>query len=222
MTGDDRAHKTMQDRRGGRLRYRWGMPKHKPHPIRHLLLAVIALLAVSLRGTPTATAANGSWEWGPPGFSAAWTPGQRLDYIVQYGIADPAANYWTPFWSGAGASNVWTGVADTGPRNTFAVNHDINARYGIPVLGYLDVVTPLFGTNHLEIAATVTQVWNDIVDFVSGVWDAITGWFESVFDSYESTGGYDDWGGGWEGGWDSGGWDNGFDGGYGGYSYGGL
>lgn len=189
------------------------MSKTRTKPIAHLVFILVALAVTTFRATPSAEAANGSWEYGPAGFSAAWTPAQRLDYIVDYGIADPAANYWTPFWSGANASNVYTGVADTGLRNSFAINHDINARYGVPVLGYLDIVTPLLGTNHLEIAATVSSIWNAITEFASSVWNSFTSLFESEYESFEDTGSYSDWG-------DS--WDNGFESDYGGYGYGGA
>ncbi|MEZ4398834.1 MAG: hypothetical protein R3B06_02355 [Kofleriaceae bacterium] len=187
------------------------MPNKRNTSLARLAFIVVTVAVAMFGAAPSAQAASGNWEWGPPGFSAAWTADQRLDYIVQYGIADPAANYWTPFWSGAGASNVYTNVPDTGARNTFAVNHDINTHYGIPLLGYLDIVTPLLGTNELQIAATVSSIWTSITDCVSSIWTSITDLFTNEYDSYESSGWYDS----------GGGWDNGFDSGYGGYGYGG-
>lgn len=176
-------------------------------------LAVAAALATVAAPT-TADARN--WEWGPSGFSQGWSAADRLAYIRDHGIADPGANYWTPWGSGHTESSYWVGGSNTGAQNTFAVNHDINAHYGIPLLGYLDIVTPLLGTNHLEIAATVTSIWNGIVEAVTNVVNSVVEWvtsgWQSDYTSYESTGsyyfdsfdngfdydfgGYDSWGGG--------------------------
>jgi hypothetical protein len=171
-----------------------------------LLVGIITLGSLAR----TASAMNGSWTWGPPGFSAGMSPMQREYYLVNQGLADPNVNYWTPFWQSGHDPNVYTGTVDTGLRNTFAVNHDINANFGIPLLGYLDVFTPLLGTNELQIAATVSSVWNSITSAVSSVWHAVTSLFSTDYTRYSTTGGYSDAG-----------WDNGFDGSFDGYDGGG-
>jgi|GEM_PF-2782232 len=168
--------------------------------------AIVLTLAIAAFLTTPSAQARGSWEWGPAGFSAAWSHADRIAYVADYGIADPGVNYWTPFWSGSAQGSNYTGVSNTGLQNTFAVNHDINATYGLPILGYLDIVTPLFGTNQLEIAATVTTIWNAVVDTVSTIWNSITSVFTSDYTSYQNTGSYSNFG-----------FDNGFGGSYGGY-----
>lgn len=168
-------------------------------------LMVLATLFVAR----DAHAQNGSWTWGPPGFSNGWSQQQRADYLISHGLADPNASYWTPFWSGEHGS-VYTGVTDTSFRNGYSVNHDINSAYGIPLIGYIDVFTPLFGTNELEIGIGLGMLWNSIVDTVSNLWNSFTDLFRSDYTSYNSTGSYPS------------GWDNAFTEGYGGYgSYGG-
>lgn len=160
-------------------------------------LVVSAWLTI---GASDARAQNGSWSWGPRGFSALMTPAERETYLVTNGLADPNVNYWTPFWQSGHEANVYTGRPDTGDRNTFAINHDINANFGIPIVGYLDVFTPLFGTNELAISATISSVWNGIVDAVTSTWNFVTSLFSRDYTSYVDTG---DYGGG-------GGWDNGY------------
>lgn len=157
----------------------------------------------------TAHAQAGNWTWGPPGFSVGMSPMDREYYLVNQGLADPLVNYWTPFWSGSSGPNVYTGAFDEGFRNTFAVNHDINANFGIPVLGYLDIFTPLLGTNELAIGSTIASVWNGIVNTVSSVWNSITSLFSRDYSSYTSTGDYSDDG-----------WDNAFDDSYDSYDCG--
>jgi hypothetical protein len=170
-------------------------------------LAVV--LAVGLGAslwTSSAEAQNGFWSWGTPGFSAGMSPVDRGAYVVNQGLADPSAGYWTPFWQAGSDPNYYTGVPDTGYQNTFAVNHDINANYGIPVLGYLDIFTPLIGTNELAIASTVSSIWGGIVDAVSSVWNSVTSIFSSDYTSYNNTGTYSDYS-----------YDNAFDTSYSGY-----
>ena len=158
--------------------------------------------------TRTAHAQNGNWAWGSPGFTSGWSPAQRENYLVTNGLADPSVDYWTPFWQSGDQPNVYTGQPDVGYQNEYAVNHDINANFGIPVVGYLDIFTPLIGTNELEIGATIQSVWDGIVDSVSSTWDYVTDWFSSDYSSYIDTGTYFD-----------GGWDNGFMDSYSGYDY---
>lgn len=170
---------------------------------------LVGIVIGSLAGT--ASAQNGTWTWGQPGFSAGMSPMDREYYLANQGLADPLVNYWTPFWQSGHDPNVYTGALDEGARNTFAVNHDINANFGIPILGYLDIFTPLVGTNELAIAATVASVWHSITDTVSAVWHSVTSLFSADYTSYADSGDYA-----------GAGWDNGFDGSYDGYSDGGT
>lgn len=158
-----------------------------------LMTAVIA--AGWLVATPEkAHAQNGFWHWGPPGFSHGHSPEWRMQKLLNEGLADPMVDYYTPFWRPERGSEE-IGYIDKGYRNEYSINHDINAAAGIPLLGYIDVVTPLFGTNELAIAATVASVWNSIVDTVSSAWNWVTSAFSSRFTSYVDTGGYSGGGG---------------------------
>jgi hypothetical protein len=178
--------------------------------VRWMLMIVLMGVGTFL-AAPEASAQNGTWHWGAPGFSAGMSPGDREQYLINQGLADPNVNYWTPFWGSSSDPNVYTGASNTGYQNTFAVNHDINANFGIPVIGYLDIFTPLFGTNERAIGSTISSVWNSIVSTVSSVWNSVTSLFQSDYTSYNSSGGY---GGG--------GYDNSFSSSYSGYgSYGG-
>lgn len=101
-----------------------------------------------------------SLAWGAPGFSQGWTASQRNDYLGQHGVADPNANYWTPFWSQVPGPNEYTGSPDTSARNTFAAIHDYNlARGSWPwYLSYFDVVTPTWGVTHDDLDAALSQL----------------------------------------------------------------
>ena len=171
-----------------------------------LVSVVLALVLGTVLAPSEAHAQAGSWSWGTPGFTDGWSSQDRTNALATQGLADPNVNYWTPFWGGYDGANYYTGDVNTGLQNTFAVNHDINANFGIPLLGYLDIFTPLFGTNELAIASTVASVWSSIVDTVSSVWSSISSVFSSDYSSYESTGTYNtDYGNSS---------DNAFDGGY--------
>lgn len=66
-------------------------------------------------------------------------------------------NYWTPGLPG-GMPNAYTGIYDGGRMNTFAVIHDYNVRnspFG-GFLGYIDIITPLFGITHQQIGGLAT------------------------------------------------------------------
>lgn len=178
---------------------------------RAMWMTAIVVAAVLGSSATRAHAQNGIWSWGTPGFSAGMSPMDRENYLINQGLADPNVNYWTPFWQSGHAPNVYTGTRDTGYRNEFAVNHDINANFGIPVLGYLDIFTPLVGTNERAIAATVSSVWNSVVDAVSTVWSSVTSLFSTDYTSYSNVGSYS-----------GGGWDNGFMDSYSGYGGGGI
>jgi hypothetical protein len=160
------------------------------------ILALAAVAAVAARSSPAAAAGN--WYWGTGGIYAGQSAQEVADHLVNDGIADPNVNYWTPFWQSGSAPNtrLGAGVVDKSFRNEFAVNHDINAEHGIPVLGYLDIVTPLLGTNERAIASTVSSVWNSIVDTVSSVWSSVTSLFSSSYSSYQTYGNfsYSGWG----------------------------
>jgi hypothetical protein len=102
---------------------------------------------------------SSSLQWGAPGFTQGWTAQQRADYLRDHGVADPNANYWTPFWSSGPRHNEYTGTPDTGMRNEFAAIHDYNlATKDWPwFLTYFDVVTPLFGVTHRDLDAAVVE-----------------------------------------------------------------
>jgi hypothetical protein len=156
--------------------------------------------------------AAGTWHWGPAGIYRGQNPYVIENHLINDGIADPNVNYWTPFWQHGSDPNTFlpVGQTDTSYRNEFAVNHDINAEFGIPLLGYIDIFTPLFHTNELAIAATISSVWSSVVNTVSSVWSSITSIFQSDYSSYSSTSSYSDSG-----------FDNAFDGGFSGYDGGG-
>jgi hypothetical protein len=175
-----------------------------------ILLVVVAALGLgTFLSTPEAHAQNGTWTWGTPGWSRGLSPGDINSRLVTQGLADPLVQYYTPFWQGNGP-NYNIATPDTGYRNTFSVNHDINASFGIPILGYLDIFTPLLGTNELAIAAAISSLWTSIVDTVSQVWNSITSIFQSDYTSYSDYGSYGDYD-----------FDNGFDVGFGDYGGGG-
>jgi hypothetical protein len=162
--------------------------------IKILALAVVA--AVVARSSPAAAAGN--WHWGTPGIYRGMDPTTKAHHVIQDGIADPNTDYWTPFWERGNAPNkeLGAGAIDKGFRNEFAVNHDINAQAGLPVIGYLDVVTPLFHTNELEIASTVSTIWNNIRDTVSSMWSSVTSLFTGGYNDYQTYGNfsYSGWG----------------------------
>ncbi|MDB4968060.1 MAG: hypothetical protein JWN44_3749 [Myxococcales bacterium] len=110
-------------------------------------------------GIPLGPIGSSSLQWGAPGFTQGWTAEQRRDYLGQHGVADPNANYWTPFWSNGPRLNSYTGVPDTGARNQFAAIHDYNlaAQQWPWFLSYFDVVTPLSGYTHGDIDAAVLE-----------------------------------------------------------------
>lgn len=67
-------------------------------------------------------------------------------------------NYWTPGLPGVGVPNTYTGVYDAGRMNTFAVLHDYNVMkspFG-GFLGFIDLISPLFGITHQQIANLAT------------------------------------------------------------------
>lgn len=159
------------------------------------LLAGLAIAGLLVSAPGMAHAQNGSWRWGPPGFSHGQSPQWRMEQLLNHGLADPMVDYYTPVWGSERGSTEINHV-DTGFRNTFSINHDINAAAGIPILGYLDILTPLLGTNHLAIAATVSSVWNGITDAVSSAWNWLTDRFSSSYNDYVSSGSYS--GGGYD------------------------
>ena len=175
------------------------------------ILAFAAVAAASMRPSPAEAAGN--WHWGAPGVYAGQSPAQVAAHVVNDGIADPGVNYWTPFWQGGSDPNIRlpAGTVDKSQRNEFGVNHDINAQHGIPLVGYLDIFTPLLHTNELAIASTVSSVWNNIVDTVSQVWSSFTSLFRNDYSSYSTFGNYS-----------NSGWDNGFTSSFTGYGGGGC
>jgi hypothetical protein len=154
------------------------------------LALVVAVGLGSFVGAPSAHAQNGSWSWGSCGSTSSMSAVDRENMLVNSGIADPCVNYWTPFYGRYDGPNYWVGTENTGYQNTFAVNHDINANFGIPYLGYIDVLTPLMGTNELAIASAVSTIWNNLVGFVSNVWNSITSLFSTDYSSYSDTSSY--------------------------------
>jgi hypothetical protein len=108
-----------------------------------------------------AVGSSSSVRWGPPGFSAGWTAEERGSYLGAHGIADPAANYWTPFWSSDPSPSLYTGSVDTSRLNSFAALHDFNiAAHDWPWLAdYFDVVTPLSGYSHRDLDASIAAAW---------------------------------------------------------------
>ena len=102
--------------------------------------------------------------------------------------------------------NVWNGTVDKGYWNSFAVNHDINAHSGIPGIGYLDILTPAFGTNELDFVAPRDFMEQKIHELVPPIIDA-GGWLApSYVDAFN---GWDDYGS-----LSYGSFDNGFGGGF--------
>jgi len=169
--------------------------------MRSIVIGAAVVAALSLLPVREAAAQNGQWSWTSCGATQGWSDWDRELALVNQGIADPCVNYWTPFYARIDGANYWAGTSNTGYQNTFAVNHDINANFGIPYLGYVDIFTPLLGTNELAIASTVANVatyaWNGVVS----VAQTIGGWFTSLFssnkDQYQNsqtsdTGGYPD------------------------------
>ena len=176
---------------------------------------LLGLGVAVLGGIPAASAQNGQWTWGSPGWSYGFELRHVENALIDVGLADPNRNYFTPHLPGSSRpSSEYTGVADTGYRNTYAVNHDINTAAGL----YPDVVSPLFGTNALAIGAAISSIWDSIQETVSDLWSSFTGLFRetyydlSEFEGYSnptfdfdngfefSFGGYESWGGGGGGG----------------------
>jgi len=141
-----------------------------------------AIAAPSVSATPPASGPSGvvpiaaglpvgaavgssSLTWGTPGFTQGWTPEERERYLAEHGVADPAVEYWTPFWEHL-PPNYYTGSVDTGARNTFGTIHDYNiARDDWGWIGdYLDVVTPLTGRTHDDIDDGAARAWQSLRD----------------------------------------------------------
>lgn len=140
--------------------------------------------------SPSASAQNGAWTWGPPGWSAGFEVRHVERALIDVGLADPNRDYFTPGLPG-GTSSVYTGTYDTGYQNTFAVNHDINAHAGIPGFGYIDIFTPAIGTNELAIASTVSSIWSGVVETVSNLWGWFTGLFAEKYYDMSEFGGFE-------------------------------
>lgn len=174
-----------------------------------IVMAVGVAFAVEM---PTATAQNGQWTWGTPGWSYGFELRHVENALTDAGLADPNRKYWTPHVPGSGApSSVYTGVPDTGYQNTYAVNHDINTAAGY----YWEIASPLAGSNLPAIGASLASMWESVQETTSEMWgslndsyqatyDAISeipGYFDPTFDFFDNAfdftfDGYEFWGGG--------------------------
>jgi hypothetical protein len=124
-------------------------------------------IAAAARAIPVAAVGASSLGWGEPGFSRGMTPAQRQAHLGATGIADPNANYYSPFWAAGERPNHYTGQPDTGRRNTFSVIHDHNSAFGpAPWLGYFDVVTPLSGYTHDDLVDGAQRTFWDLYDWL--------------------------------------------------------
>lgn len=101
---------------------------------------------------------NSHLRWLSPGSVPGLNPldAWQVNRQLGAGRAIIGINYFTPGLPG-GAPNKWTGTSDRGLTNTYAVLHDYNTHYSPfgRFVGYIDIVTPLFGITHKQVASLV-------------------------------------------------------------------
>ncbi len=156
-----------------------------------LLAVLLATLSISVSGAAEATVsfsnvqltgnyvANTNIQWANP-IGIDLNNYALIDSYLDNGIAFQNINYWT-VGPAAGRPNYPGNGIDTGLANTYAVIHDWNSHnspFGVNV-GYIDIVSPLFGITHNQIsrflvnqAATIPQN-SAYLPYTTGEYEAV-------------------------------------------------
>jgi hypothetical protein len=145
--------------------------------VRAPILGILFAALVTVAGTG---AAHASFSYLSPGITCSPVVRDKayVDNLLSLGLADPGRNYFTPGVGGPGSS--CAGGDDRGYRNSYAINHDINVVTS-GFLGFIDILTPLLGLNHRDIAIAAGEVVEAVSDAVGAVWDFTSDLFRTVF-----------------------------------------
>lgn len=142
---------------------------------------IVGALFAALVTVAGTDAAHASFTYLSPGITCSPVVRDEayVDNLLSLGLADPGRNYFTPGFGGGDGSSC-AGGNDQGFRNSYAINHDINVVTS-GWLGFLDILTPLLGLNHRDIAIAAGEVVEAVGNVVEAVWDFTSDLFRTVF-----------------------------------------